>query len=180
MSRQNSNKIDNTPFWAVDPDQWDLSYKNFNGKEGEVTFDVSREATVQHLLAAIQQRGGKIYIGFEFYDTQHRDFECNVIQLAQFGSDIIHSCVWFGEHVTIMAVGRKLGISMIQSPMNFGRWELVSLPFTDIPLAFRIGVDITLKCTQECIGYNDQRWAVLGHMLKRLLIPGYQVSQQLF
>ena len=47
MSRQNNNKRDNTPFWAVDPDQWDLSYKSFHGKDGEVTFDVSREATVR-------------------------------------------------------------------------------------------------------------------------------------
>jgi hypothetical protein len=40
MSRQSNNKIiDNTPFWAVDPDKWDLSYMSFHGKEGEVTFD---------------------------------------------------------------------------------------------------------------------------------------------
>ena len=175
MSRQ-SDKIDNTPFWAVDPDRWDLCYKSFHGKEGDVTFDVSREATVQHLLSAIQQRGGRIYIGFEFYDAKHTDLECDIVRLAQFGGNLIHAGVWFGEHVTALAACSRVGVIMVQSPMNFGKWELVSLPFTDIPLAFRIGVDIVLKCSKECIAYNDQRWTVLNHVLKRLLIPGYQAG----
>lgn len=178
MNRQSNtvdNTVDNTPFWAVDPDRWDLSYMYFSGKSGHVTFDVSKEATVQHLLAAIQQRGNRLYIGFEFYDDK-RYFEGDIIQLAQFGGNLVHACVWFGEHVTTLAAGRELGISMIQSPLNFGKWELVSLPFTNVPLALRIGVDIVLKCNKECIIYNDQRWTILRHMMKRLLIPGYQAE----
>lgn len=163
--------MDNTPYWAVDPCRWDMAYMHFYRKYAEVRFDVSKQDTVQHLLSAIRQRGDRIYIGFTYYDqTSDRNSDEDIIQLAQFGGNICHSCVWFGEHVTTMAAGDA--ISMVQSPLNYGRWELVSLPFTNVPLAFKIGVDIVLKCNNNNIGYNDQRWSVLMHMVARLLIPG--------
>ena len=163
----------NTPFWAVDPYRWDMPDLHFNRQRGEVTFSVSKEATVQHLLSAIRERGDRIYIGFTYYDANtERNWEEDTIQLAQFGSNLTHASVWFGEHVTTMAVG-DYGVLMTQSPLNYGRWELVPLPFTNVPLAFRIGVDIVLKCNREDVCYNDQRWAVFMHMMARLLKPGY-------
>lgn len=164
----------NTPYWAVDPYRWDMPYINFNGSEADVQFNVSYETTVQHLISAIKKRGNIIYIGFKYYsaDTEG-NFEESVIQIAQFGSHLTHASVWFGEHVTTMAVGNH-GVSMIQSPLNYGRWELVPLPFTNVPLAFRIGVDIMLKCNSEYVCYNDQRWTVFMHVMKRLLKPGYR------
>lgn len=167
----------NTPFWAVDPDKWDFSDLRIVSNGAYVTFDVSKEDTVRHLLTAIQQRGSKIYIGFAFYDRRKEwDLEEETIQLAQFGSDMYHSCVWFGEHVTSLAAGSELGVKMVQSPMNYGRWELVSLPFTDVALAFRIGVDIVNKCNEKNIRYNDNRWTILMHIMRRLLIPGYRTE----
>ncbi len=51
---------------------------------------------------------------------------------------------------------------------------MVSLPFTDVLLAFRIAVDITLKCNGERIGYNSHVMPVLKHVISRILIPGHQ------
>ena len=173
-----SQHASNTPFWAVDSDKWDFSAYRIVSQGAHVTFDVSKEATVQHLLAAIRQRGSRITIGFAFYDRRKEwDFEEDVIQMAQFGCDMYHSCVWFGEHVTSLAAGTELGIRMVESPLNYGRWELVSLPFTDVALAFRIGVDIVNKCDKQRIHYNDNRWTVLLHVMRRLLIPGYQTEK---
>ena len=167
-------QINNTPYWAVDPCRWDISYLYFHGRDPEVSFDVTKEATVQHLLSAIQHRGNKIYIGFTFYDAKidDKNMQLDIIQLAQFGKNIYHSCVWLGEHVTTLAVGRN--VRMVQSPLFYGRWELVSLPFTNVALAFRIAVDITLKCNNEDIHYSDHRMTVLWHMMARLFIPGHK------
>lgn len=166
--------VDNTPYWAVDPYRWDIPYINFYGRGAEVTFGVSKEATVQHLLSAIRERGSVIYIGF-CYSCTEGNFEEDIIRLAQFGtSQITHASVWFGEHVTTMAVGGECGVVMTQSPLNYGRWELAPLPFTNVPLAFRIGVDIVLKCNRQGVCYRDQRWTVFMHMMKRLLTPGFR------
>ena len=172
MSRQ---QVDNTPYCAVDPYKWDMFYNTFNGKEISARFDVAKEATVLHLLSAIHQRGDRIYIGFTYYTPKiERDNEEDIIQLAQFGDNICHACVWFGEHVTTLATGSVGGIVMTQSPLNYGRWELVSLPFTNVPLAFRIAVDIVIKCNDEDIRYRSQSMSVLWHMMARLLIPGHK------
>lgn len=161
------------PYWAVDPYRWDMYKTYFTGRSGEVRFDVTKEATVQHLISAINQRGSRLYIGFTYYDPKtERDFEEDVIQIAQFGKNICHSCVWFREHVTTLATSTEEGIVMTQSPLEYGKWELVSLPFCNVPLAFRIGVDIVLKCNKEDIHYEPQTWHVLCQMLTRLLVPG--------
>jgi hypothetical protein len=168
-----SQQVDNTPYWAVDPDRWDIYKLYFNGYNADVNFSVAREATVQHLQEAIRQRGNKLYIGFSFYDPKlEQDFESDVVKLAQFGNNICHSCVWFGEHVTTMVSGSKIGVIMAESPINYGRWELVSLPFTNVPLAFRIGVDIVIKCNWKGIHYEPQTWQVLWRVLTKLFVPG--------
>jgi hypothetical protein len=165
-------QIDNTPYWAIDPYRWDISFLQFHGRGAKMEFDVTKEATVQHLLSAIKQRGSKIYIGFSYYDAaKDRYIPCDVVQIAQFGKNICHSCVWFGEHVTTLAAGDR--IMMVESPLNYGRWELISLPFTDVPLAFRIAVDITIKCNSKGINYSDHRMSVFSHMMARLFIPGH-------
>jgi hypothetical protein len=167
------DKTDNTPYWAVDPCRWDIYRLDFTGTSGSVYFDVSKEETVQHLLSAIQQRHNRLFIGFTHYDhAKEKDFEYDVIQLAQFGKNICHACVWFGEHVCTLAAGSDVGLQMTGSPLNYGRWELVSLPFTDVPLAFRIGVDIVLKCNEGGIKYKPQTWQVLWHVMTRLFVPG--------
>ncbi len=70
---------------------------------------MSTEETVQLLLSAIQKDqnlGSRIYIGFVFYDARTEwNMEEEVIRLAQFRSEIYHSCVWFSEHVTSLAAG---------------------------------------------------------------------------
>lgn len=173
-----SRAVDNTPYWAVDKHKWDISYLNMHSTYAEVNFDIQKEATVRHLLQAIADRGNKIYIGFQYYDPAYKRYtETDIIQLAQFGSKLIHSSVWFGEHVTTMAVGSECGVVMTQSPLNRAKWELIQLPFADVELAFRIGVDIALKCNKEYISYKDHRWTVFGRVLSRLFIPGYTEPQ---
>ena len=168
-----SKRIDSTPYWAVDPYRWDIYSMYFQGDSVDVRFNVTKEATVQHLLSAIQQRGNRLYIGFTYYNPkQEKDFEEDVVQLAQFGKNICHSCVWFGEHVCTLAADSRTGLIMTQSPLNYGQWELVSLPFTNVPLAFRIGVDIVIKCNAEGIHYTPQTWQVLWHVMTRLFVPG--------
>jgi hypothetical protein len=161
------------PYWAVDPDRWDIYKLNFNGRKVDVNFDIGKEETVQHLEEAIRQRGNRLYIGFTFYDPKiEQDFDEEVVKLAQFGKNICHSCVWFGEHVTTMVVGSQRGVIMAESPANYGRWELVSLQFANVPLAFRIGVDIVAKCNWKGIHYEPQTWQVLWHVLTGLFVPG--------
>ena len=165
--------VDNTPYWAVDPHTWDMSYLDLRSTCAEVTFNIHKEEVVQHLIQAIQERGGKIFVSFMYYDREYQRYtEDEILQLAQFGSNIIHASIWLGEHVTTLAVSEA--VFMTQSPLNFGRWELVQLPFTNIPLAFRIAVDIAIKCTKKHIHYSDHRWTVIKHVLSRLLIPGYK------
>ena len=172
-----SREVDNTPYWAVDPYKWDISFLNMHSTHADVFFDIDKEATVRHLQTAIANRGNRIYIGFQQYDSRDARYAQNdILQLAQFGSNLIHTSVWFGEHVTTMAVG-DCGVVMTQSPLNQAKWELIQLPFTDTALAFRIGVDIALKCNKECIKYSDHRWTVFGRVLSKLFIPGYTEPQ---
>jgi hypothetical protein len=152
------------PFW-VEADRWDISSLEMFGKFSYVTFKVDKEATVQHLLKAIKERGNQIYIGFSYY-TEMNDRECDIVKMAQFGQNICHSSVWFGEHVTTLKLSKKL--TMSESPLNYGIWELVKLPFLNVPLAFRIGVDILLRCNEQWIGYEPQTFKVLWHVMSRL------------
>jgi hypothetical protein len=179
MSREVSRKpesVDNTPYWATDSHRWDIHYMRFIKNEPQVTFDVEKEDTVKHILEAIHHRGDKIFIGFTYYDSKseyYREYE--IIKMAQFGGTICHACMWFGEHVTTLSAGRS--IQMVQSPLEYCRWELVSLPFVNVPLAFRIAVDIVIKCNKEDICYNAHSMSVLGHVMARLFIPGHKEDQ---
>ena len=173
-----NRKIDNTPYWSVDPYRSDISYLCLAGRHNTIYFDVEKEETVQHLLSAIHERGDKIYIGFTYYNPKLESFwEGDVIKLAQFGqkhNNICHASVWLGEHVATLAASSANGISITGSPLTYGQWELVSLPFTNIPLAFRIAVDISNECSKMGIHYESQTNSVLMHILARLLIPGHK------
>ena len=134
----------------------------------------------------MKQRGGHIYIGFIHFlndDSRHRKSYSNLITVeytairaVEFGSPVVHSDVFFGDHVARLIVTDK-GIDMVQSPPeDRDVWEMVSLPFTDPHKALEIGVE-TLKrsYTQDnamfmkpIAVFNYHPWEMMEYFLRRL------------
>jgi hypothetical protein len=139
-----------------------------------MNFNMHLQKTVDHLWSFIQARGSKIYIGFEFYYhdiSESLSAEYAVISAIEFGESIVHTEVYFGDHVCRMITGDN-GIQMMESPSPYHKiWELVCLPFNDPQKAFHIGVDITQKGAPIHFHYHPMQ--MVEHFIGRLFIPGH-------
>ena len=108
--------------------------------------------------------------------------EYSVISAADFGNDIVHSELFFGEEVCSLGVG-SWGMGMRPSPPEEKDiWEFVSVPFKDQRKAFEIALDIIKRTrsappsTQHVVSFSSHVGEMLEHFLCRLFFKGHGVN----
>jgi hypothetical protein len=157
----------------------DVPRQVYKFKVGEFTpplmvFDLWEENTVEYLWRFIHERGSQIHIGFNYIKDIEPSIDTRLIKAVEFDSPIVHTEIFFGEHVARLFVCGN-GLEMAQGPCEYkGKWEMVSLPFKNPRKAFEIGVRIQKESHKRngkpLVVFNYHPLQTLEHFLCRLFI----------